>query len=86
MTVIWQDQSSYSRDNKERIPNVWVARTNGLKISVVYNHIYYPDRWVVTCNPFFDTELLKNISMEDARNEALIKVRICLEDALKGLR
>lgn len=70
----WKDQTSYSRDDKERIPSVWVLRlTRDIRILVVRNHRYSPDSWVVHCNPWFDTHSLDLPPTVENRDEAMAR-------------
>ncbi len=82
MNIKWRDGSSYSRDDKDRVPNVWHAIVGILKISVVYNHVCYPDQWVFSCEPFFEHEELGNITPTEAQERALGLVRLALEKTL----
>ncbi len=56
-----------------------------MKISVVHNHIYYPDQWTFSCAPFFEHEELGNISAEEAQDRAVQLVKAALENALNKL-
>ena len=49
MTMIWKDSTSYSRDDKERVPTAWTTNTSELSITIVKAHIYYPGQWVMHC-------------------------------------
>lgn len=68
----WEDTTSYSRDDKERIPRVWTLRlTRDVRISVIRNHWSKPENWVMHCNPWFDTHSLGLPSTVENRDEAM---------------
>lgn len=81
----WKDASSYSRGDKNKVPNIWVLMVGPLKISVVYNHIYYPDQWTFSCSPFFEHEELGNISAQEAQDKAIQLVRAALKNTLQAI-
>jgi hypothetical protein len=45
----WHDSTTYSRDDKQRVPSSWSYKTEKLKITVVNKHRDYPDRWIMHC-------------------------------------
>lgn len=45
----WHDSTTYSRDDKQRVPSCWSYQTEKLRITVVKNHRDYPGRWVMHC-------------------------------------
>jgi hypothetical protein len=68
----WKDQTSYSRDDKERIPSSWVLKlTRDVHICVVRSHIYDRENWVMHCKPWFDTFSLNLPSTVENRDEAM---------------
>lgn len=77
----WQDASSCSRGDKERIPTIWHLSECRICISV-HRHIHYPkDMWLLTCEPFFDKYELPNKDIEDAKKLALDLVAVKLRNA-----
>lgn len=81
----WKDQTSYSRDDRERTPSVWQLQlTRDIRITVVRKHIHNPDSWVMHCNPWFDTHSLDLTPIPENRDEAmaraLSKVRTKIEE------
>lgn len=53
----WEDTSSYSRDDEERVPHAWtlkVTTPNGANIRlIVHRHIHYPpESWLLSCHEF----------------------------------
>lgn len=84
MNTIWKDGSSY-KIGEQKIPNIWIAEVGVLRISVVYNHVCYPDQWIFTCEPFFEQEELGDISAEKAQTKALELVSSAFKDTLSDL-
>ena len=73
----WKDTTGYSRD-KPRIPTTWSAYPCGeLCITVTCGHIYYPDKWILRCSPWFDTHPLGDdvVHASQAQDRALTLVR-----------
>ena len=79
--ILWQDQTSYSRDDKTREPRVWALKVRGLRISVS-KHIHFEGGWVLDCQPWFDVYDLHTTDSEQARRKALELVRAELTNAL----
>lgn len=46
---MWEDCTTYSKRDTERIPSAWELRTGWLRISVVNDHIHYPGAWIMHC-------------------------------------
>lgn len=68
----WKDMTSFSRDDKDRIPSVWTLQlTPHVRISVVRNHIYDKENWGMHCAPWFDRFSLKLPSTVENRDEAM---------------
>ncbi len=62
----WKDASSYSRNDKERIPTVWELKVGGLRI-VVHRIIHYPE-WYVSCyNLNIENKCLYTDDVEEAK-------------------
>lgn len=56
----WVDTTTYSRDDKNRVPSCWTYNTGKLQISVLNNHQSVPGKWVLHCfNIGMDTVILK---------------------------
>jgi hypothetical protein len=80
--VEWKDTTTYSRDDKDRIPTVFSCSIAELRINIVAGHIYYPDQWVFNCrNLGFDEIELKGIT--DAQEAAEAAVKKC-RDRVNG--
>jgi len=75
-----------SNRQRNKPPNVWTTHIGPLKISVVYNHIYYPDEWTFSCWPFYEHEPVNSTDPLEAQKEALGLVRLALEDVLEKLQ
>jgi hypothetical protein len=86
---MWQDSTSYSRDQKERIPSCWTAKAGSLKITVLNGHIYHPGEWVMHCFELgIDTKemgLPKESTPEQAQEKAVAIVRQKLNGMLIAL-
>ena len=68
----WKDITSYSRDDRERIPNAWKLQlTREISITVVRKHLHNPGSWVMHCNPWFDTHSLDLMPIPENRDEAM---------------
>lgn len=72
---MWNDVTTYSRDDKDKQPRVWHFDCGDLRV-VVHRHIHYaPDAWLLTCSPFFDKRELYAKDADHAKAEALALVR-----------
>lgn len=68
---MWKDVSSYSRSEKERVPNAWSLTKAGLRVSV-HRHIHYKNgEWLLTCEPFYNLHVLASREQDEAKREAL---------------
>lgn len=81
----WKDATSYSRDDKERLPTTFAATSGPLKLVVTSGHIYYPGRWVGHCQPLFEAKLLDATTLEEAQDEVVRLVREWVNAASAGL-
>ena len=80
----WIDGSSYSRDDKEKIPSVWKFIIKGLIIISVHKHIHYPEgQWLLTCLPFFNKYELPQKDVEEAKAAAIRMVNTKLQKVSK---
>ena len=71
----WKDTTSYQK-GKERIPSAWTLYRGEMRLAVVKGHIYYPNVWVLRCEPWFNCHELKGATTaEDAQSAALKLVR-----------
>lgn len=71
------------KDSHSQRSYVYTARVEGINCDVVYGHISNPDKWVLTCAPWFTAYELSAVSARFAKREAehLIKKKLllCLE-------
>ncbi len=81
----WIDSSSYSRNDKERIPNIWKIKFGAVSITVAYGHVTYAKQWIIRCDPFFDNKQLGNISEAEAKTLAIKMVKDQLSIALQEI-
>ena len=73
----WVDTTGYSRD-APRVPTTWsIYPAKELKITVTCSHIYYRDKWVLHCEPWYNTHPLGDdvITTNQAHKKALALVR-----------
>lgn len=72
----WTDDTSYSRDEKNRTPRAWMLRlTPDLRIWVGSDHVCHKGKWVLSCDPWFDAKPLAAKTAGEAQTEALALVR-----------
>lgn len=68
MKGTWVDSTSYSRDDKERVPNTWTLTLpeTKLRITVTKGHVYSPGKWVMHCFELgIDTKPLQGVPPDD---------------------
>ena len=72
----WEEVTTFSRGDKERIPRIWELNADKLTITV-HRHIHYlEDQWLLTCRPFYDCFELQCEDIDDAKFEAL-NIMLC---------
>ncbi len=84
----WKDISSYSQNDKERIPTIWELRIGHLRV-VVHRHRWEePDKWFMSVHGDIDIDKLPlhQKDLEKAQKEALATLhsslhRMCKEVA-----
>ena len=75
----WKDVTSYSRDDKERIPTTFAISVGELRIVITCGHIYYRPDWVMHCHALqIDSKLLQAVSREEAQTEAILVVKAAI--------
>ncbi|MDI9413476.1 MAG: hypothetical protein QM401_07870 [Bacillota bacterium] len=91
MLIAWKDVTSYSRGDKERIPNTLKAEICGFPI-VIHRHIHYPGTWLLSCYGLnlTNVDLSTDDFNEAERNAVAFLVAqldkyVELQDALKAL-
>ena len=85
----WIDISSYSRDDKERIPSWWRTNLGEFNLSVGNKHIYHKTepKWFM----IFDQEheilgVKDQMTEEEAKTKALEIARRRLQEALDAIK
>jgi hypothetical protein len=86
----WKDVSSYSRGDKERVPDIWEIGDRKTVRVCVHRHIHYPkDMWLLTCLPWFDKQEIPEKDIDKAKDIALMMVAEKLRNSylviMKGL-
>jgi hypothetical protein len=84
--AIWEDVTSYSRGDTERVPTTWtlvIARKcSPLRVTVTCGHLYYRPKWAMLVYPFItEARACEAETLEEAKAEA---VRVAV-DALNKL-
>lgn len=69
--VQWKDATSYSYNDKERVPRIWETTIGAIRLSV---HRYIGlDGWYLSTNPdICSTRTLKGETHEQAKQEAIL--------------
>lgn len=71
----WNDRTSYSRTDKERVPRVWEADLPLCRI-VVHRLLGVSDVWFLSCRELrIDSIALGSATAEQAQREGLVYVR-----------
>ena len=80
--VVWSDITTYSKSDKERIPNVFSTMIGDVRISIVCGHIYYPEQWIFNCYSLgIKEEVLKDVT--HAHLAAHAAIRLCKKKVMK---
>jgi len=85
--IVWNDVSSWSRTETDRSqPKTWQAKVGVFRL-LVHRHVHYPpDIWLATCHPdLFSQVELESKNADDAKLEAVKKLRACCEDAIEAM-
>jgi hypothetical protein len=82
----WTDISSYSQNDKERIPTVYQLKVDDLIIRV-HRHIHYPkDTWLLSSSKLdIDHHELRAKDIKEAQEEALDIARKGVENLVEEL-
>lgn len=80
----WENCSTYSRGDKERIPSVWKVKVGNLSICV-HRHIHHPGKWLLSCDLFFNNKELKPEGIEQAKCQAVAMVQVELQKAIDDI-
>lgn len=69
---IWKDDSSYSQNDKKRIPSCWRMDVKDFISIQVHRHIYYENTWLLSCKELnLDKFDLMTNDVEQAKSQAL---------------
>lgn len=72
LIVEWKDITTYSRDDKERLPTSYAMEVGSLRITITCGHIYYRPAWVMHCVPLaIDSKQLYAKDLEEAKQKAI---------------
>lgn len=81
----WEDITTYSQGDAERIPTVWEVRIDRFRIRV-HRHIDYPPNiWLLTCEPFFYRKELPRKDITRAKTYAIALVMRKLLETFRKL-
>lgn len=86
MSQRWRDETSYSRDDKERIPSVWAWRTKSMRVCV-HRYLSLPG-WYLSVSGGHISMTRHNLQTEDlgvAKEKALMTVVIQLRQLVTEL-
>jgi hypothetical protein len=51
----WKDGTSHSQGDIQRVQSVWTKEIGGIRISVLWGHLYMPSNWILHADPWFNT-------------------------------
>lgn len=58
--AIWEDCTSYSKSDKERVPTTFSTHIGGMKLVITCGHIHAKGEWLASCHSLnIDFQLLK---------------------------
>lgn len=80
----WKDVTSYSRDDRDRIPTSYAKSIGGLRLTITCGHIDDRGNWRVTCRPFFEKFLNKRVENYTAEQVQEIALKM-LSDEIDGV-
>lgn len=79
----WKDITTYSQNDKERIPRIWHINVGPFRVSVHRHRHYEPDQWLLSTVPaLFDCELLSSGDLEEAKCQALAKLQVACQETI----
>lgn len=82
----WDDTSSHSQGDKERLPNRFETRIGAFRL-VIHRHIHYPpDQWLASCHPnMFSCFELCSKDLESAKCQAVARLQSILLEAIEQI-
>ena len=70
--AFWKDGTTYSRNDKERVPTIFRTEIGGCNISIIVGHIYYPNTWIMNCHELnIKEKTLQCVTAEEAAQWAV---------------
>ena len=85
---MWEDCTSYGRYTKNRKQTCYDIKGSVLRIAITCAHINAPGKWVMHCDPWFNTYPLNIDDINDvdgAKMEALKLVKDKLKSAINDI-
>ncbi len=71
----WTDATSYSRDDRERVPTTFEAKAGPIRLCITCGHIYHKGEWIGHAFPIFKDKTLKASTQSEAQEELILAVR-----------
>ncbi len=72
----FNDCTSYSQSNKERIPNTYSTERGNIRIVITCGHIDYRDQWIFSCYALgIEKVLIGKTTKENAAEFAIERCR-----------
>jgi hypothetical protein len=83
----WEDCTTYSQGDKDRIPTTWAIQSGGVRIVVTKGHITWRGHWIMHCRALgIDTKpLATGITKEQAQRQAITIVQSKALDILQNI-
>lgn len=85
----WKDVTTYRRDEKDREPRVLQVVISGIRLVLVWNHLYVPNEWCFHFGDIFNQIGLgfkKYDDIEEAKKSALKTIQIFLESGVLEIK
>ena len=79
MSIVWNDATACSRDEKDRTPRAWSTEVAGYKVWIGTNHVRYPGIWIIQCAPWFKERTLQGIAPADHEAAQRVALRLVRE-------
>lgn len=84
--LVWRDETSYSRDEKEpRTPRTWATSVGPIRVWVSRHIHYAPDEWTIGASALVVTRAAKSKDLEEAKAEAVTALRRIVAQIVKAL-
>lgn len=79
--VTWEDCTSYSINDKEKIPTAFSTKIGDMRIVITCGHIYAKQQWSLWCSTLYI--VLHLMKVETAKDAAEMAIIICKEKTEK---